>query len=128
MKPNSRMDTKRAIAALGALAQESRLAIFRLLVERGPDGLAAGSIADQLELPASSLSFHLAQLTHAGLILQRREGRSLIYSVDFAGMNQLMGYLMENCCDGNPAACAPACAPAALSLPAPPIVRKRRIA
>ena len=103
------METKHAIAALGALAQETRLAIFRLLVERGPVGLAAGGIAEALDLPASSLSFHLAQLTHAGLILQRRESRSLIYSVDFAAMGSLMGYLTENCCGGNAAACLPAC-------------------
>ena len=102
------METKHAIAALGALAQETRLAIFRLLVERGPEGLAAGGIAEALDLPASSLSFHLAQLTHAGLILQRRESRSLIYSVDFPAMQSLMGYLTENCC-GNAAACLPVC-------------------
>ena len=103
------METKHAIAALGALAQETRLSIYRLLVERGPEGLAAGGIAEKLDLPPSSLSFHLAQLTHAGLILQRRESRSLIYSVDFAAMGSLMGYLTENCCGGNAAACLPAC-------------------
>src|SRR5215472_2985983 len=105
------MDTKHAIAALGALAQETRLAIFRLLVERGPDGLAAGGIAEKLDLPPSSLSFHLAQLSHAGLIRQRRESRSLIYSIDFDAMGELMGYLTENCCGGNPAACLPVARP-----------------
>jgi len=105
----ARMETKHAIAALGALAQETRLSIYRLLVERGPEGLAAGGIAEKLDLPPSSLSFHLAQLTHAGLILQRRESRSLIYSVDFAAMGSLMGYLTENCCGGNAAARLPAC-------------------
>jgi len=100
------MDTKHAIAALGALAQETRLAIFRLLVEQGPDGLAAGGIAEKLDLPPSSLSFHLAQLSHAGLIRQRRESRSLIYSIDFAAMNDLMGYLMENCCGGQAVSCS----------------------
>jgi ArsR family transcriptional regulator len=104
------LDTTKAIRALGALAQETRLAIFRLLVQRGPEGLAAGNIADKLDVPASSLSFHLAQLSNAGLIIQRRESRSLIYSVDFEAMNGLMGYLTENCC-GNPAACVPACNP-----------------
>jgi len=105
------MKTSGAIAALGALAQETRLAIFRLLVERGPAGFAAGVIAAKLDIPASSLSFHLAQLTHAGLIVQRRESRSLIYSVDFAAMNALMGYLTENCCGGDASACAPVCNP-----------------
>jgi ArsR family transcriptional regulator, arsenate/arsenite/antimonite-responsive transcriptional repressor len=101
------LNTKNAILALGALAQEHRLAVFRLLVERGPEGLAAGAIAEKLGLPASSLSFHLAQLSHAGLIIQRRESRSLIYSVDFTAMDALMGYLSDNCCSGNPAACLP---------------------
>jgi len=107
------METNRAIAALGALAQETRLAIFRLLVERGPAGHAAGAIAEKLDLPGSSLSFHLAQLSHAGLVVQRRESRSLIYSVDFAAMNGLMGFLTENCCGGNPSLCAPGCQPSA---------------
>lgn len=112
------METKHAIAALGALAQETRLALFRLLVQRGPEGMAAGALAEALDVPASSLSFHLAQLVHAGLITQRRESRSLIYSADFAGMNALMGYLTENCCGGNAAACTPACAPEAAEAPA----------
>jgi DNA-binding transcriptional ArsR family regulator len=88
------------IAALGALAQDSRLAVFRLLVEAGPEGLAAGVVAERLGIPASSLSFHLAQLTRAGLIRQRRASRSLIYSADFAAMRALVGYLTENCCRG----------------------------
>ncbi len=96
---------------MGALAQETRLAIFRILVKRGPRGLAAGAIAETLELPPSSLSFHLAQLTQAGLIAQRRESRSLIYSVDFTAMSALMAYLTENCCEGSPAACLPAARP-----------------
>jgi ArsR family transcriptional regulator, arsenate/arsenite/antimonite-responsive transcriptional repressor len=110
------MNTKQAIPALSALAQESRLAIFRLLVERGPEGLAAGEIAEKLDLPASSLSFHLAQLSHAGLILQQRQSRSLIYSVDFTAMNALMGFLTENCCGGNTAVCLPANAQSSKSL------------
>ncbi|HLJ18808.1 MAG TPA: metalloregulator ArsR/SmtB family transcription factor [Stellaceae bacterium] len=101
------MDTRSAVSSLGALAQETRLAIFRLLVEAGPGGLAAGAIAERLEIPASSLSFHLAELTRAGLIAQRRESRSLIYTADFRAMSALVGYLTENCCGGNPAACAP---------------------
>ena len=106
------MDSAAAIAALGSLAQEHRLAIFRRLVQAGEDGLAAGAIAESLGVPNSSLSFHLAHLTRAGLIRQERRGRSLIYSADYAGMNALVGFLMENCCAG--AGCAPdtACAPA----------------
>lgn len=94
-----------ALEALGALAHEHRLALFRLLVQAGPGGKAAGEIAEKLALPASSLSFHLAHLTRAGLITQTREGRSLIYAADFAAMNALVGFLTENCCGG--ASCAP---------------------
>ena len=103
------MESETVIRALGALAQEHRLALFRLLVQAGPDGMAAGTIADALGVPASSLSFHLAQLTNAGLIAQRRDGRSLIYSADYGAMNALVGFLMENCCGGG-AVCAPAAA------------------
>lgn len=105
------MESETAIRALGALAQEHRLALFRLLVQAGPNGLAAGAIADALGVPASSLSFHLAQLSGAGLIAQRRDGRSLIYSADYRAMNALVGFLMENCCGGG--ACVPdaACEP-----------------
>jgi ArsR family transcriptional regulator, arsenate/arsenite/antimonite-responsive transcriptional repressor len=106
------MDAKQAIAALGALAHETRLAVYRLLVERGPGGLSAGKIAQALALSPSSLTFHLQQLTHAGLITQRRMSRQLIYATDFAAMNGLMGYLTENCCGGG-AACAPICCPQA---------------
>jgi ArsR family transcriptional regulator, arsenate/arsenite/antimonite-responsive transcriptional repressor len=99
------------IRALGALAQEHRLALFRLLVPAGAEGMAAGAISERLGVPASSMSFHLAQLTNAGLITQRRQSRSLIYAADYAVMNALMGYLTENCCGG--ASCAPdaACEP-----------------
>ena len=99
------MKSPAAIDALSALANEHRLAIYRLLVQAGREGRAAGAIADKLELPASSLSFHLAHLNRAGLIEQRRESRSLIYSADFAVMNGLVGFLTENCCGG--ASCAP---------------------
>lgn len=88
------------IAALAALAQEHRLAAFRLLVEAGPDGVSAGDLADRLSIPRSSLSFHLNQMMQAGLIVQRRESRSLIYSADFAAMAALVGFLTENCCRG----------------------------
>lgn len=94
------MDANTTIRALGALAQEHRLAAFRLLVQAGPDGLPAGAIADDLGLPASSMSFHLAQLANAGLVSQHRQSRSIIYAVDFAAMNGLMAYLTENCCGG----------------------------
>jgi DNA-binding transcriptional ArsR family regulator len=104
------MNAKRAVDALSALAQETRLALYRLLVEAGPGGLAAGIIAEELGVQPSSLSFHLAQLTHSGLITQRRMSRSLIYAADYAQMNDLMAYLTENCCGGQ--ACAPVCRPA----------------
>ena len=94
------MDGTKIVNALGALAQEHRLALFRLLVQAGTQGMAAGSIADALGLPNSSLSFHLAHLNRAGLIEQRRDGRSLIYTANYPAMNDLVGYLMENCCGG----------------------------
>lgn len=99
------MQSELAIKALGALAQEHRLEAFRLLVQAGADGLAAGALAERLGVPNSSLSFHLAQLSNAGLVLQTRVGRSLVYRADYAAMNGLVGYLMENCCGG--VACAP---------------------
>jgi ArsR family transcriptional regulator, arsenate/arsenite/antimonite-responsive transcriptional repressor len=104
------MQTTEAVDALSALAQETRLAIYRLLVEAGPNGLAAGAIAERLDVAPSSLSFHLAQLNHARLIRQRRVSRSLIYAADFAAMNGLVEYLTENCCGGR--SCAPVCRPA----------------
>lgn len=94
------MKSPRAIEALGALAQEHRLAVFRLLVQAGEDGLPAGAIAEALKIPNSSLSFHLTHLTRAELIQQRRQGRSLIYTADYEAMNALVGFLMENCCGG----------------------------
>lgn len=106
------MDSIKAVSALGALAQEHRLALFRLLVQAGEDGMPAGAIAQALGIPNSSLSFHLAQLARAGLVHQQRQHRSLIYSADYAAMNALVGYLMENCCAG--AACG---ADAACKLP-----------
>jgi ArsR family transcriptional regulator len=105
------MNAAVAVTALAALAQETRLALFRLLVQAGPQGVSAGAIGAALGVPASSLSFHLAQLSRAGLIAQRRLGRNLFYSADFAAMNALMGYLTENCC-GGAMRCAPACDPA----------------
>ena len=102
------METKTAISALAALAQDSRLAVFRLLVQVGPAGMAASKIADQLGVPSSSLSFHLKELTHAGLIVPRQDGRFVIYSANFSTMNALVAFLTENCCGGNP--CAPVAA------------------
>lgn len=100
------MTPDHVIPALAALAQEHRLAVFRLLVQAGPDGLASGALADAVGVSPSAMSFHLAQLSHAGLIAQRREGRSIIYSANYGAMNALLGYLTENCCAG--ASCAPA--------------------
>ena len=102
------MKAATAIDALGALAQVHRLALFRLLVQAGDKGMAAGAIADALGVPNSSLSFHLAQLRSAGLILQERQHRSLIYRANYPAMNSLVAYLMENCCGG--ADCEPATA------------------
>jgi ArsR family transcriptional regulator len=104
------MDQNHAIAALSALAQETRLELFRLLVTCGPEGLPAGVIAERLGVLPSSLSFHLQQLVHAGLITQRRLSRRLIYSAEYGNMNALLAYLTENCC-GRDTVCAPVCDP-----------------
>lgn len=103
------METGSAVSALAALAQEHRLALFRLLVQAGNDGMAAGAIADALGVPNSSLSFHLAQLHKAGLVRQERQHRSIIYRADYAAMNALIGYLMENCCAGVACGAASGC-------------------
>jgi len=115
------METGEAVVALEALAQESRLGIFRLLVEAGPEGLPAGGIAARMKLPGPTLSFHLAQLKHAGLVSCRREGTSLIYSAEFEAMNGLVGFMTENCCGGDASQCAPVRAPVSSK-------RKRRAA
>lgn len=99
------MEKIEAIAALAALAQETRLDVFRLLVQAGVDGLPAGQVGERLNLPAATLSFHLNQLRHAGLVTFRREGRSLIYVAEYGAMNGLLAYLTENCCQGDAAAC-----------------------
>ena len=108
------MHASTAINALAALAQEHRLALFRLLVQAGAEGMPAGAIAAALSVPNSSLSFHLATLTRAGLIRQQRQHRSLIYSADYAAMNALVGYLMENCCAGTACGADAACEPPTL--------------
>ena len=104
------MDTPQTVQALAALAHETRLALFRMLVERGPDGLPAGVIADRLNVPSSSLTFHVQHLHRAGLITQRRVGRQLIYAADYGAMSGLIAYLTENCCGRGTAqeCCAPA--------------------
>lgn len=105
------MEAGTVIRALGALAQEHRLAVFRLLVKAGPDGMPAGALADAIGVPASSMSFHLAQLANAGLVNQRRQSRSIIYSTDYDAMKGLMAYLMENCCGGVDCVPAADCTP-----------------
>jgi ArsR family transcriptional regulator, arsenate/arsenite/antimonite-responsive transcriptional repressor len=99
------METKEAVKALSALAQDSRLSIFRLLVQAGPQGRAAGAIGEALDLPPATLSFHLAGLTRAGLADGRQDGRFVIYTANFPSMNRLVDYLTENCCGG--ASCKP---------------------
>jgi DNA-binding transcriptional ArsR family regulator len=105
------MEAHEVIRALGALAQEHRLSAYRLLVQAGPAGMPAGALAEALAVPASSMSFHLAQLTNAGLVIQRRQSRSIIYSADFAAMNALMSYMTENCCLGVPCNAGAECSP-----------------
>jgi len=105
------MKKSNAIAALAALAQDTRLDIFRLLVQKGPTGLPAGEIGERLGQPSPTLSFHLNQLRFAGLVTSRRASRSIIYSANFKAMNDLLSYLTENCCGGRPELCSPAAVP-----------------
>jgi len=109
-------ENRQAVAALAALAQETRLAIFRLLVQQGPEGIAAGEIGERLQLAGATLSFHLKELSHAQLIAARQAGRFIYYSADYRTMNGLIDYLTRNCCQGT--TCDIACAP--------PAQRKRR--
>jgi DNA-binding transcriptional ArsR family regulator len=102
------MKKSTVIAALGALAQETRLDIFRMLVQKGPEGLPAGEIGSRLAQPSPTMSFHLNQLRFAGMVTSRRESRSIIYSANFKAMNDLLGYLTENCCGGRTELCSPA--------------------
>ena len=101
------MDNGAAIKGLSALAQESRLAVFRLLVKAGPDGMAAGEIARTLWITPNTLSAQLTMLANAGLIRSRRDGRSIIYTAGYDAMSDLLAYLMEDCCQGRPEVCAP---------------------
>lgn len=114
------METKQVVQALSALAQDTRLGIFRLLVQAGPEGMAAGQIGEKLDLPPATLSFHLAGLHRAGLAQSRQEGRFVIYTADFQAMNALIGFLSENCCGGR------GCAPLTIGEPDEKTSRTRR--
>jgi DNA-binding transcriptional ArsR family regulator len=105
------MDTRTVVASLAALAQESRLRVYRLLVEAGPTGLSVGEIGASVKVAPATLSFHLKELFHAGLVTTRQEGRFIYYSANYDRMNRLLGYLTENCCARDAVACAPACGP-----------------
>src|SRR6202140_3956592 len=110
------MENTEAVIALAALAQDNRLDVFRVLVQAGPEGLAAGRVASALDLAPNTLTFHFDRLRSAGLLTVRREGRSMIYAARFETMNALLGYLTENCCKGAPESCAPVvCRPARAS-------------
>jgi ArsR family transcriptional regulator, arsenate/arsenite/antimonite-responsive transcriptional repressor len=111
------MKTPQAVKALAALAQDTRLAIFRMLVQQGPEGLSAGTIADRLNLPGATLSFHLKELANASMVESRQDGRFIFYSANYEQMNGLLGYLTENCCQGE--SCA------TVRLPTPQLKRKR---
>jgi DNA-binding transcriptional ArsR family regulator len=122
------MKQRDIVAYLSALAQESRLDIYRLLVQAGAQGMPAGQIGEQMGLPSPTLSFHLAQLKHAGLVTHRRDGRSIIYAANYPAMNGLIAYLTENCCQGL-ADCGPEiCAPASERKPAKGVHRHEALA
>jgi ArsR family transcriptional regulator, arsenate/arsenite/antimonite-responsive transcriptional repressor len=114
------MEKTAALAALAALAQESRLDIYRLLVQAGPAGMPAGQIGEHLGLPSATLAFHLKELKNAGLATFTRSGRSLIYAAVYPTMNALLHYLTENCCGRPSAACAPVCQPETIPPPSEP--------
>ncbi len=111
------MKTPQAVKALAALAQDTRLAIYRMLVQQGPEGLSAGTIAERLDLPGATLSFHLKELANAGMVESRQDGRFVFYSANYEQMNGLLGYLTENCCQGQ--GCATE------RIPTPQLKRKR---
>lgn len=123
------LETTQTLAVLAALAQQSRLAVFRLLVEHSPDELTAGAVAERLGLPPATLSFHLKELAHADLVVGRQDGRFVWYRANIATMNGLIAYLMANCC-AQSAVCDPACAPACgpPNSPAPPILQRIAVA
>ena len=120
------MKEKEAVTALAAIAQESRLRVFRLLVRAGPDGLPAGEIAEDLGIPPATLSFHLNHLSRGGLIEARRSGRSIIYALRAEGIQDLMEFLMGDCCQGRPELCAPAVASVSCCGPRAPGIRRRK--
>ena len=109
------MEEKNALVALGALAQETRLELFRLLIQFAPNGLPAGEIAERLGVPAPTLSFHLKELSRAGLVEFRSEGRFVIYRARVDALQELIGFLTDNCCQGAPQQCVPAAAPVSVS-------------
>jgi DNA-binding transcriptional ArsR family regulator len=113
------MENKSVVNALASLAQESRLDIFRLLVQAGPDGLSAGKISEITGIPPSTMSFHLKELAHADMVHSRQESRFVIYSANFTTMNALLAFLTENCCGGNPCVtvCTPACSTTEVTSP-----------
>jgi ArsR family transcriptional regulator, arsenate/arsenite/antimonite-responsive transcriptional repressor len=113
------MKTPQAVKALAALAQDTRLAIYRLLVQQGPEGLSAGTIAERLNIAGATLSFHLKELAHAGMVESRQDGRFVYYSANYDEMNSLLAYLTENCCQGEACASEKAC------VPQPQLKRKR---
>jgi DNA-binding transcriptional ArsR family regulator len=112
------MDQRQALAAFAALSQETRLQIVRLLVVAGPDGMAAGTLAEKIEVSPSNISFHLKELEHAGLIAAQRQSRSIIYTASYDALGGLVRFLMEDCCSGHPEICAPAADIAACCAPA----------
>ncbi|WP_144378114.1 ArsR/SmtB family transcription factor [Mesorhizobium amorphae] len=117
------MDERQALAAFGALSQETRLRILRMLVVAGPDGIAAGAIAEKAEVSASNVSFHLKELERAGLATARRDARSIIYSAEYTALAGLIRFLMEDCCGGHPEVCAPVVNAAACCTPSKDIVQ-----
>lgn len=119
------MKVSQAVKTLAALAQEHRLQIFRLLARQGETGLAAGKIAEEIGIPGATLSFHLKELTHAGLISDRREGRSIIYSLHATGMQELLAFLLDDCCQGRPELCDPVRQPI-VQIDEPPPKRRKR--
>jgi DNA-binding transcriptional ArsR family regulator len=112
------MNQRQALIAFGALSQETRLHIIRMLVVAGPHGMAAGAIAEKAEVSPSNISFHLKELERSGLIAQQRESRSIIYTANYEALGGVIRFLMEDCCAGNPEICAPAAAVAACCAPA----------
>src|SRR4051794_10439757 len=117
------MDERQALSAFAALSQETRLRIVRFLVKAGPDGMAAGEIADEMGVSASNVSFHLKDLEHAGMIAARREARSIIYTAEFPMLTELIQFLMKDCCAGHPEICTPALTQACC----PPAAKRKRV-